>query len=1156
MRHNVHLFVGSVFQPTALALKEYVVKYGENISPYFNVLLLEQNEQHDLMMRRAQSTAATDALDQPTVSYEPPEALAKDDTQRALSDYFSCLFREQVTITNPGDSSTMLLTVFFPLFGAQVAHKLKLVVEAVKRCGSPFEIDLVALSGDLRRAIADSDYADDTDMTAIGGEVFQQVVALRRQHRDVISHLIPMANVNSEGYSLNLNNETLVRLLGEMAIIFVSSYDRFMRRVEDDDNCDVTAIGLSQIYLDEHYFARYLQHKAFLHVLEREQVAQEAVDLNKIAPIAQKCLYDPAIKFDVRNLFSQFWNESKVEIMLAQGKSETEIIALLSPKINNLFETTLPERIQAFIPDENLTLPERKCILALLLGQDDEQFYNDLFDDNQLFVDDVVKEPLSIFVSENNCHKVGDYDENGKQMVTHVVLDKPLNDKKDVYIPLDELRWLKKQIFSSTKYIRTREKELDELASQVKEDKASERRLLPDGYRFNDTIYKLQYGVKEHALQADYVPHNPKADSVDLRKYFSEVRDQGAEGACAAFATVAVYEYFQHRYGIEDNYKMSPAFSYYNARTRDDKAVPGKGSSISDNIEALFELGLCHDDVWKYTVENIDEKPSDEAYADAKSQTVVEALNVKIEEDSDDTLRNMKSALCDGLPVLISLKVYDSFSTTNGIVPHPTEEQMASSDKQGRHALVLCGYSDEHKFFIARNSWGKKFGDKGYCYIPYSYIADSSQCECAFVITAVTPAKKAFVNALPGTKVAFNTTDIAIRRAVITNLVNEEKIYLKRLKRRYDSRRADFEYLFATLCNNRNRTALQGLAIERFAAEVEAVNGMVRAKQDERVNQIEKHRADTRNVCFRTGLIGLGALITAIISFMTDTDGGDYVGYTFSALTLMIVAFIVLYIPYRRARRKMLERELMREINRLTDRRTGLEREQQVLPVKLHLAGAFLEQYNTLRNQLMSKYNCMKAFVGNLNLWLDAEQKSIRNMNSESRLPFVAVLDNATLDEYFTASAKQVTSNIHLADFFNRNYPLTEDGIVQFWHELNEEVKRELMRELDGFTMYKYVLNQEHYPFVGRNVEVAHLLPKLSVRSKTFVPWHQYDAPTPELKYLMLHLENDIEERNWKARTVSYFQSKPQTLSIDSQFKLILVEVKNLRPAEVEMRND
>ena len=35
---------------------------------------------------------------------------------------------------------------------------------------------------------------------------------------------------------------------------------------------------------------------------------------------------------------------------------------------------------------------------------------------------------------------------------------------------------------------------------------------------------------------------------------------------------------------------------------------------------------------------------------------------------------------------------------------------------------MACGYDDERKVLIMRNSWSEKWGDKGYFYMPYEYV--------------------------------------------------------------------------------------------------------------------------------------------------------------------------------------------------------------------------------------------------------------------------------------------------------------------------------------------------------------------------------------------------------------------------------------------------
>ena len=59
----------------------------------------------------------------------------------------------------------------------------------------------------------------------------------------------------------------------------------------------------------------------------------------------------------------------------------------------------------------------------------------------------------------------------------------------------------------------------------------------------------------------------------------------------------------------------------------------------------------------------------------------------------------------------------------NGIVPLPNTniEQL-----QGGHCMNLIGFDDSKQWFICANSWGTNWGNKGLCYLPYSYILNSN----------------------------------------------------------------------------------------------------------------------------------------------------------------------------------------------------------------------------------------------------------------------------------------------------------------------------------------------------------------------------------------------------------------------------------------------
>jgi C1A family cysteine protease len=42
----------------------------------------------------------------------------------------------------------------------------------------------------------------------------------------------------------------------------------------------------------------------------------------------------------------------------------------------------------------------------------------------------------------------------------------------------------------------------------------------------------------------------------------------------------------------------------------------------------------------------------------------------------------------------------------------------------GLHAVLAVGYENSHGWFILRNSWGGRWGMRGYFAMPYEYLTD------------------------------------------------------------------------------------------------------------------------------------------------------------------------------------------------------------------------------------------------------------------------------------------------------------------------------------------------------------------------------------------------------------------------------------------------
>lgn len=203
---------------------------------------------------------------------------------------------------------------------------------------------------------------------------------------------------------------------------------------------------------------------------------------------------------------------------------------------------------------------------------------------------------------------------------------------------------------------------------------------------------------------------------VDLRDFLTEVEMQVGM-SCVANAFAGAYEYLAKR-NNGDAGDVSRLYIYYNARWLEDAQDKDCGSVMCQAIEGLKEYGACSEELWPNDPSMILDEPDQSAYD--------HGANFKIEESEYITtdLEMWQHTLAEGYPIAFCLNTFQSFDQANknrGRVPMPKPSDNVRAT-HGWHAMLCVGYSDPDQVFIVRNSWGKTWGDQGYCYIPYAYM--------------------------------------------------------------------------------------------------------------------------------------------------------------------------------------------------------------------------------------------------------------------------------------------------------------------------------------------------------------------------------------------------------------------------------------------------
>jgi nucleoside phosphorylase len=203
--------------------------------------------------------------------------------------------------------------------------------------------------------------------------------------------------------------------------------------------------------------------------------------------------------------------------------------------------------------------------------------------------------------------------------------------------------------------------------------------------------------------------------SVDLRAKCPPVYDQGQLGCCTGNGIAGAIEFDQRKQGATA-FTPSRLFIYYNERVMEGTVSQDSGAQIRDGVKSVATLGAPPETDWPYDIAKFAAKPPATAYSDAKQDLVTVYSKVS------QNLAQMQGCLAEGYPFVLGFTVYESFEgaavAKSGVVPMPSHGEAIV----GGHCVVAVGYENSKRVFLIRNSWGKGWGVKGYCTMPFEYL--------------------------------------------------------------------------------------------------------------------------------------------------------------------------------------------------------------------------------------------------------------------------------------------------------------------------------------------------------------------------------------------------------------------------------------------------
>lgn len=968
---------------------------------------------------------------------------------------------------------------------------------------------------------------------------------LNINYKDYISNILLVDNTNRDNLLIGLDGNYLSQALGEfISISMKHQYSMFSVPLTDSEKC-FSSFGISITYYSDMYLNSFLKEYLLKIVLENDDVsAKGIIDRDNVIGDTNKFLNEYILVFQ-KHLRAELLKSIDFDNYLREWKCanrkdknlESYFLSfnadVLGIKLGDVKDDVV-RRFNYFSEDSDSifnklgnSFGKNKAILGNLLGEEDSCLVGEISNDKRLNINDLKD------VFREYIYSLKDSDE---------------------FISNEQLTDIQNDIANERDYILKTEKEIVNLSERIKLIGSSMDVSFNDGVFSKDGEVFNANGYKPSFLVDGFDVYSPVdgvllPNHIDLRDSFPCVKNQEDIPACTSFALCSVYEYLAN-INNRKSVNVSELFLYYGSRedVREDSELVG--TSIYDSLNSLQSNGMCFDNTWPFDKININMCPSEFALQEGKKYILQKTERVNIVES------DFKKALNEGYPIVFGLKMYESFfdSREDGFVPYPDVEER-QLDIHGRHAMVIVGFSENDKYFIVRNSWGKTYGDDGYVYIPYDYLANEEYCDEAYILNEIVDLSD------------FRKIDSVHNSVTFSFMSSSDKVQYN--IKRYNLMRAkkDLLSLENKYSFTQNRYITQNAEIDRPKKRKELFNNSVKEVEEKKSSLINDYNSSKKYFEFKKSSLRkiiIHALKLLLIPTLVIV-GCVFIEfqYKWGLIVLSILSYILLLSLYIKKilkqtpkRKSSVDKKFL--FDSYVRRIEPLEFEIFNIKRNFKITNEFLCLFSDYENEIKKEYIDKSDYYS---LLCDLIKKKNREFSEELFSPAIFSKSLIRCDYLEIEALKKKNFYIEKWVGFNQLFNNWKQSVSNKNELLR--VKEDLLIEIDlnierliefkdDFKILSYLLNKFKYDYLPEKSSIDSVFFDMEKTSSPFIQLVNYNANRNSTNECFFRdgADNSVSEFDRKLKC-NYPTGGPNLLSIDSSKKIVYVKLEFL----IEMDN-